>query len=84
MASLAQALVEARVEGLPSNLFAEAYTDLVIGVLDHRKAIQARQFAGMNDETHGAFQGAFDTLYAALSELQHRIEVVGQPVLSSD
>jgi len=55
----------------PSNLYAVDYTDLSIRVLNHEKAIQARQFAGLAPSAHGRQQRAFEEVFAILQGL-HR------------
>ena len=54
---------------LPVNLWAPAYVDLTLAVLDHRVAVQARRFAGMTAAGQGAAQRDFDRLLAGLREL---------------
>ncbi len=61
------------VHDLPINLWAEQYTDLLIEILGHRKSIQARRFAGLEPDTHGAAQERFDAVLGALRELSARM-----------
>ena len=55
--------------GLPGNLYASGYLDLTLDVLGHRRAIQARRFAGMTAATHGSLQRDFDRLVEALRRI---------------
>ena len=73
VAALAGRLAAERPEDLPANLWAPDYTDLQIGVLDHARSIQARQFAGMTPATHGEQQQRFDRLWALLDGLRQRL-----------
>ncbi len=73
IADLARRLAAADPASLPVNLWARDYTDLAIRVLDHRKSVQARQFARMTRDTHGERQQRFETLYARLYDLHLRV-----------
>lgn len=72
LAALAGRLAEARIGDAPPNLWAEHYTDLVIGVLGHEQRIQARRFARMTPATHGDAQVRYDEVYEALAALAGR------------
>jgi hypothetical protein len=72
-AGLARALLEARPEDLPANLYSSWYEDLEIRVLNRGKSLQARRFANVTPETHGEKQERFDRLVAALEELEKRL-----------
>ena len=67
-AALARLLREGGLPGLPANLYAEELTDLVVRVLGHEKAVQARRFAGMSRATHADAQARFDRLLGALDD----------------
>lgn len=69
---LARLLAENRAGELPVNLWAEHYTDLVVGVLDREARVQARRFAGMTPATHAEDQPRFERIYQALAELAER------------
>jgi len=63
---LTSILTAADVEKLPANLYAEEYSEVVVQVLNHRKSLLARQFAGLKPETHGEKQLRFDRLFESL------------------
>jgi hypothetical protein len=73
LAGLARDLLEARPEELPGNLYSSWYQDLEIRVLNHKKSLQARRFAGVTPETHGEKQERFDRLVAVLEDLEKRL-----------
>ncbi len=73
LAGLARAVLEARPEDLPGNLYSSWYQDLEIRVLNHKRSLQARRFAGVTPETHGEKQERFDRLVAALEDLEKRL-----------
>ncbi len=60
--------------GLPANLHAEELTDLVVRVLGHEKAVQARRFAGMSRATHADAQVRFDQLLRALEQWRQGLQ----------
>ncbi|MFP5284723.1 MAG: hypothetical protein ACLGI9_03200, partial [Thermoanaerobaculia bacterium] len=62
VAGLARALLEARPDDLPGNLYSSWYQDLEIRVLNRRRSLQARGFANLTPETHGERQQRFDRL----------------------
>ncbi len=64
--ALTSVLTAADVEKLPANLYAEEYSEVVVQVLNHRKSLLARQFAGLKPETHGEKQRRFDRLFESL------------------
>jgi hypothetical protein len=73
VAALAGQLAAIRLEELPANLWAAEYTDLEIRVLDQRRSLQARQFAGMTPATHGELQQRFDRLWEVIAGLRGRL-----------
>jgi hypothetical protein len=73
VAELARQLAAARPEELPVNLWAPEYTDLEIRVLNYKRPLQARQFAGMTPSTHGELQQRFDRLWEILEGLRRRL-----------
>lgn len=73
VAGLARAILEARPDDLPGNLYSPWYQDLEIRVLNRRRSLQARGFANLTPETHGERQQRFDRLVAALEELERRL-----------
>jgi hypothetical protein len=79
LAALAGILRETGIADLPVNLYAEHYTELVVSVLDWRKAVQARAFAGKTRTTHGAAQKRFDQIVAKLQDLERRVGAEGRP-----
>ena len=76
---LAQSLADASPGELPANLWADDYTDLSIQVLNHRKSVQARQFARLSPSTHGQRQVNFDSVYGMLRDLHRRTLDDGRP-----
>jgi hypothetical protein len=62
----------------PSNLYAEDYTDLSFQVLNHKKSIQARQFAGMEPGTGAPHQQAFEEVFALLDRLHSTVVDQGE------
>jgi hypothetical protein len=73
LVDLTKALRKADVDGLPPNLYAEIYTDVVVSVLDRRAQVQARRFEGMTPETHGEKQKRFDQLLTSLQALRESL-----------
>ena len=69
LAAILRPLLEEDFESLPSNLYAEHYTDVAVEVLGRNKRVQARRFARMTRKTHGQQQERFDRILAKLSEL---------------
>jgi hypothetical protein len=57
----------------PVNLWAADYTDLSFQVLNRKRSIQARQFAGMEPDTHGPRQQAFEEVFALLDRLRRTV-----------
>lgn len=76
---LARLLREQGVHELPFNLHAEHYTELVVVVLNWRKTVEARPFAGMTHKTHGGKQERFDQIFRRLQDLERRVGLEGQP-----
>jgi hypothetical protein len=64
----------------PSNLYAADYTDMSIRVLNHEKAIQARQFAGLTPSAHGRHQTAFEEVFEILQGLHRKALDHGHPM----
>jgi hypothetical protein len=56
-------------DAMPANLFAPNYIDLTLEVLNHRRSIQARQFAGLEPNTHGEQQREFNKLIDVVRSL---------------
>ena len=77
VAALARLLID-NAEGLPFNLYADQYTDLTIEVLNRKVSIQARRFAEMTPETHGARQQSFDRVIEVLAALQRQVAAEGR------
>ena len=80
MTQLASELTGLGIDQMPANLYATNYTDLNVGVLHHKKSVQARQFADMTATTHGERQQSFDLLYSTLEQLHTRVMSEGQPI----
>jgi hypothetical protein len=74
---LARVLVEKGVDASPLNLHATDYTDFQVAVLDRKKSVQARRFAGLTAQTHGERQRRFDEVLAALTALYQRTQEHG-------
>ena len=79
VADLARDFVRRQVAQLPANLFAVDYRDLTIEVLNHKKNIQARQFAGMTPTTHADSQVQSEQVFDALHRLHRRVMSEGEP-----
>lgn len=77
--ALAALLAARRAGELPINLYAEAYTDLSLKILDRKRAVQARQFAGLTPTTHGERQVDFETIFNAVYGLHLRVLAEGRP-----
>lgn len=77
VAALARDLAKLGLAELPLNLFAPDYKDLSVEVLDHKKSVQARRFAGMTSTTHAENQAEFEQIYDTLYELQLRVLSAG-------
>jgi hypothetical protein len=82
--ALARELSADDIGALPGNLYAPIYTDLNVSLLDQRKNIQARDFAGMTPQTHGERQQAFDRLVQTLEALRERVLKEGRKVEAID
>jgi len=80
LAALLQVLIDNQAGELPINVWADHYTDFVVGVLNHEKNMQARQFARMTPQTNGEKQKHFDAIYTAFAELHRRVLRDGQLV----
>ena len=52
---------------------------MTIAILKYSRTIAGRRFLGMNQETHGEKQAAFDRITAALEALHARLEQEGAP-----
>lgn len=79
LAELAARLADQSLEDLPGNLWAGDYIDLSVRVLDREKRIQARQFAGMTETTHGEQQDRFDAAFEALRAVSREAARAGTP-----
>ena len=77
--SLSSVLADLEVGDLPLNLYADDYTDLSLKVLQWKKSVQARQFAGMTPATHGQKQSRFDRLLETIAQLSDRVIDEGLP-----
>lgn len=75
--NLALVLADFDLAAMPANLWAPVYTEVAIEVLDQRKSIQARPFAGLEPGTHGDLQKDFDALVQSLVSLQDEVVVEG-------
>jgi hypothetical protein len=78
--ALARELADRDPAAWPANLYAVDYTDLSIRVLNHEKAIQARQFAGLTPSTHGRHQKAFEEVFDLLQRLHGKALDEGHPM----
>lgn len=72
IADLGRRLAEASLDGMPVNLYAPAYYDFEVQVLNRKRSLQARGFANVTPETHGEKQKRFDQVLAALEALRKR------------
>ena len=73
-------LVKNEPAKFPVNLWAKHYTDFNVTVLNHRKSMQARQFARLTPKTHGEKQKQFDRIFDALQALHQRVLKEGKKV----
>ena len=80
---LARELVAATAGDLPGNLYADQYTDVAVTVLNRRKQVQARRFAGLTAATHGEKQKRFDRLLEQLEALRRRVSESGRRSVGS-
>jgi hypothetical protein len=76
--SLARILRNADPQRLPANLYADSYTDLRVQVLQCTRDLQARRYANVTAETHGARQNQFDDLFDGLRRLERRVLAEGR------
>lgn len=76
--ALVKVLSASQMSEMPINLYAEDYTDFGVSVLNQRKKIQARQFAGLTPTQHGEHQERFDRLIGELTALHEKIVAKGQ------
>lgn len=74
-----QLLVDNDAGNLPINLYAVHYTDFVVGVLNHERNLQARQFAGLTPQKYGEKQKQFDRIFEGLHKLHQLAIKEGQP-----
>ena len=65
---------------LPANLYAPMYTDFRVDVLDQSRDLQARRYADVTPETHGARQRAFDAAFDALRGIAARASETGEVI----
>lgn len=72
VADLARRMAETSLEAMPVNLYAPAYYDFEVQVLNRKRSLQARGFANVTPQTHGEKQKRFDQLLAALEALRKR------------
>jgi len=75
--NLALVLADLDPAAMPVNLWASVYTEVAIEVLNHRKSVQARGFAGLEPTTHGDLQQRFDALVRTLVRLQDQVVAKG-------
>jgi hypothetical protein len=70
---LVKELTQADPGAIPANVYATGYTDLSVSLLNQRKTVQARAFAGMAPDANRPAQEAFEKLREALHALYVRI-----------
>ena len=68
--ALVSAIRQADPETLPVNLWSEAYLEIEVRVLQHRRSIMARPFSRLSGQKGGEPQQRFDRLVAALREIE--------------
>jgi hypothetical protein len=76
-AALATSLAGSGVAALPLNVYSPSYADLSVGVMNHRRSLQARAFAGMTPDTNRPAQQAFERLRAQLHDLYMKMSAPG-------
>ena len=69
---IASKLAASDVEGLPANLYSDRYVELSVRVLNHRRNLTARRFAGMTPEKLGTAQSRFDSVAVWFQGLQRQ------------
>ncbi|MGZ8851475.1 MAG: hypothetical protein ACXW3E_14265 [Thermoanaerobaculia bacterium] len=57
-------------EGLPINLYSPRYEEVTIAVMNRRKNILARQFAGLDATKHGEAQTRYDSMRSWLESIR--------------
>jgi len=75
--NLALILADLDLAAMPVNLWAPVYTEVTIEVLNHRRSVQARRFAGLEPTTHRDLQQSFNALVRILVRLQDEVAVEG-------
>lgn len=75
---LAKELSAADLPAMPLNLYAAGYTDLSVSVLNQRRTLQARAFAGMSPTADEPAQARFERLRGALHALYLRVAASGK------
>jgi hypothetical protein len=64
--ALASDLAAADLEKMPVNIYAPEYTELTVRVLNHRKSVLARRFAGLKPDSAGDAQRRFERVFNSL------------------
>jgi hypothetical protein len=77
--SLSRLLLESEVAAMPPNLEAAGYTDLEVRVLDHKRGVQARRFAGLDPAGQSGARAAFERVHQAVQALHRRVLREGRP-----
>lgn len=77
---LTEMLAKNQPDQFPVNLWAKHYTDFNVEVLQHRKSMQARQFARLTPKTHGEKQKQFDRIFESMEALAKRAFKEGKTV----
>jgi hypothetical protein len=63
---------------LPKNVYAPAYTDVTVEILDQDRTIPARPYLGVTAQTHGVEQQKFERIYEAFRALHQRVQAEGK------
>jgi hypothetical protein len=77
--ALARVLLRGDIEAMPFNLDSRGYDDLEVRVLDQKRSIQARPFAGIDPAAQALARSAFETIREAIRDLHLRALREGEP-----
>ena len=78
--AILKVIAENEPEKFPVNMWAKFYTDFNVNLLQHRKSMQARQFARLTPQTHGEKQKQFDRIFARMQKLHQQVLKEGKKV----
>ncbi len=82
LAELAWNLAANDPSRFPRNLWAPAYTDLSMRVLNRKLSLVARPYRGVDENTHGELQDNFDATVELLGALHERVLLEGSVMVA--